>query len=205
VDRPPDLQRIPAGTRAVVLVEGTSDAAALCTLAARRGMDLRALGVAVVPLGGVTSIRRYLEGALTLGLGVAGLCDEPEAPAYRRGLERAGLGDDLAAAGFFICSLDLEDELIRALGPATVEQVLGAEGDLASFRRFQREPAQRTRPHHAQLRRFMGTRRGRKVRYGQLLVEALDLGRVPEPLDAVLERGARAAAERDRRSLSARD
>jgi hypothetical protein len=33
----------------------------------------------------------------------------------------------------------------------------------------------------------MGTRSGRKVRYGRLLVEALDLNRVPRPLDGVLD------------------
>jgi len=36
------------------------------------------------------------------------------------------------------------------------------------------------------LRRFLGTRAGRKVRYGTLLVDALDLDRVPPALDAVL-------------------
>jgi hypothetical protein len=60
------------------------------------------------------------------------------------------------------------------------------EGELASFRRFQEQPAQRGRDLHAQLRRFLGTRAGRKVRYGTLLVDALDLDRVPRALDAVL-------------------
>jgi hypothetical protein len=32
----------------------------------------------------------------------------------------------------------------------------------------------------------MGTRSGRKIRYGRLLVEALDLDHVPRPLDGVL-------------------
>jgi len=36
------------------------------------------------------------------------------------------------------------------------------------------------------LRRFLGTRAGRKVRYGTLLVDALDLDRVPGALDGVL-------------------
>jgi hypothetical protein len=34
----------------------------------------------------------------------------------------------------------------------------------------------------------MGTRSGRKLRYATALVEALDLARVPRPLDAVLDR-----------------
>jgi hypothetical protein len=64
--------------------------------------------------------------------------------------------------------------------------VLEAEGELASFRRFQEQPAQCGRDLHAQLRRFLGTRAGRKVRYGTLLVDALELDRVPRALDAVL-------------------
>ena len=61
-----------------------------------------------------------------------------------------------------------------------------AEGELASFRRFQDQPAQRGRDLHAQLRRFLGTRAGRKVRYGALLVDALELDRVPRALDLAL-------------------
>jgi hypothetical protein len=38
-----------------------------------------------------------------------------------------------------------------------------------------------------QLHRFLGTTSGRKARYAGLLVEHLDLDRVPEPLDALLE------------------
>jgi hypothetical protein len=40
----------------------------------------------------------------------------------------------------------------------------------------------------AVLRRFIGVRSGRKARYAALLVEALEPGHVPEPLDAVLPR-----------------
>jgi hypothetical protein len=38
----------------------------------------------------------------------------------------------------------------------------------------------------AQLRRFIGTRSGRKLRYARLLAGALDLGHVPRPLDRLL-------------------
>src|SRR2546423_1489167 len=58
--------------------------------------------------------------------------------------------------------------------------------ELASFGSFQKQPAQQGRDDHAQLRRFMGTRSGRKIRYGALLIDALDLDRVPRPLDKVL-------------------
>ncbi len=169
-----------------MLVEGTSDEAAVRTLAERRGLDLAGLGADVVPIGGATNIGHFLELALGRGLRVTGLCDAREAPSYRRALQRIGLGNDLERAGFFVCTADLEDELIRALGTATVEQVLESGGDLTSFRRFQRQPAQRGRPLDQQLRRFMGTRSGRKIWYGHVLVEALDLDHVPSPLAAVV-------------------
>ncbi len=53
---------------------------------------------------------------------------------------------------------------------------------------FQQQPAQRDRTPDAQLRRFLGARSGRKQHYAQLLVDALDLSRVPRPLDGVLGR-----------------
>jgi hypothetical protein len=174
------------GVRAVVLVEGASDQAAVEALAQRRGRDLAAEGVVVVPMGGATSIGAFLErfGPAGADLRLAGLCDAREEGAFRRQLERAGLGP--WPPGFHVCDADLEDELIRALGPEAVEQIVAAEGELRSFRTFQRQPAQQDRTLDAQLRRFVGTRGGRKVRYGRLLVEALDLDRVPGPLDRLL-------------------
>lgn len=171
-----------AGT--AVLVEGWSDQAALETLARRRGRDLQAEGIVVIPIGGATNLLKFAQalGPQGLGLRLAGLYDVAEERHIQRALARAGT----AAAGFFVCNADLEDELIRALGTAAVEQVLDADGELASFRRFQDQPAQRGRDPQAQLRRFMGTRAGRKIRYGALLVDALDLNRVPGPLDQVL-------------------
>ena len=180
---------------AAILVEGWSDQAAVEALARRRGRDLRAERVIVVPIGGATNVQRFVAalGPRGLGLRLAGLCDIAELRQIRRDLERAGIGqgpaigaDTAAEHGFFACDADLEDELIRALGTAAVERVLDVEGELASFRRFQEQPAQRGRELHAQLRRFLGTRAGRKVRYGTLLVDALDLDRVPRPLDRVL-------------------
>jgi hypothetical protein len=178
------------GARTVVLVEGTSDRVALETLAARRGRALDAEGVAVVPIGGAQAIGRVLD---TPGLMLAGLCDAGEEDGFRRALQRAGLGSGLSRAGmealgFYVCDADLEDELIRALGSAAVEQVVAAEGDLTSFRTLQKQPAWRGRPHGEQLRRFLGSGGSRKIRYARLLVEALDLGRVPRPLDLVLAR-----------------
>jgi Overcoming lysogenization defect protein-like, TOPRIM domain len=177
----------------VVLVEGSSDQVALQALAARRGRDLAAEGIAVVPMGGARNLRRFLElfGPQGLNLRLAGLCDAGEEGDFRRGLERVGLGSSLGRAemealGFYVCVADLEDELIRSLGVACVEQVVEAQGELGSFRTFQRQPAWRARPSQEQLRRFIGTHSGRKIRYARLLVDALDLTSVPRPLDRVL-------------------
>jgi OLD-like protein len=177
----------------VVLVEGRSDQVALQALAARRGRDLAAAGIAVVPMGGARNIRRFLElfGPRGLDVRLAGLCDAREEADFRRGLERAGLGANLSRAdmetlGFYVCVADLEDELIRCLGTAAVEQVVEVQGELGSFRTFQQQPAWQGRSSQEQLRRFIGTHSGRKIRYARLLVDALDLTSVPRPLDRLL-------------------
>ncbi|MER7441326.1 TOPRIM nucleotidyl transferase/hydrolase domain-containing protein [Micromonospora avicenniae] len=179
--------------RTVVLVEGESDRVALETLAVRRGRDLAAESVRVVPMGGVTNIGHFLDllGPAGQGLRLAGLYDHAEEGYVRRGLHRAGYGaelsrDAMAALGFHVCVADLEDELIRAVGVEAVQEVVAAEGELRSFRLFQRQPAQQGRPVDAQLRRFLGTRSGRKSMYARLLVDELDLDRVPRSLDGVL-------------------
>ncbi len=179
--------------RAVALVEGVSDQLALETLARRRGRDLETEGIAIVPMGGSKNIDGHLAvfGPGGLDVPLAGLCDAAEEGDFRRGLERAGLGRNLARVemediGFYVCVEDLEDELIRALGTESVEQIIHSLGELESFRTFQKQPAQRGRRLNEQLRRFMGTRSGRKALYAPLLVEALDFERVPRPLDGVL-------------------
>ena len=93
---------------------------------------------------------------------------------------------DLERLGFYVCVEDLEDELIRALGPAAVERVVEAHGDLGAFRTLQKQPAWQDRALHEQLRRFMGSGGSRKIRYARYLVDALDLTGVPRPLDQLL-------------------
>lgn len=181
--------------RAVVLVEGMSDRFALEVIARRRGRDLAAEGVRVVAMGGAGNIGRFLTryGPAGLGAGLAGLYDAGEENVFRLGLQRAGLGSGcsrawMEALGFFMCVADLEDEFIRALGAGEVTRIIEAEGELRSLRILQRQPAQRERSEQDQLRRFMGTRSGRKHRYGRLLASAVDLNRVPRALDGVLAR-----------------
>jgi hypothetical protein len=172
------------GVRAVILLEGPSDAAAVDALAASRGRDLADEGTCVLAMGGAMSIARFahLLGPPGLGLRLTGLCDENEAGYYTRGLARAGA----AAERFFVCAADLEDELIRALGVNRVCELVEAEGDLRALRTFLRQPAQRGRTPQQQLRRFLGTKKGRKIRYGRVLVEALGPDQVPAPLDDLL-------------------
>jgi hypothetical protein len=180
--------------QAIVLVEGVSDQLALEALATRRGYHLNARGISIVAIGGATNIGTFLKrfGPQGLGVRLAGLCDAAEEGDFQRGLERAGLGANLTRTemerlGFYVCVADLEDELIRALGATVVEQVLDAEGELEAFRVFQHQPEWRGRTTEAQLRRFFGTKGGRKIQSAAVLVGALDLDRVPRPLERVLE------------------
>lgn len=179
-----------AGARSVVLVEGKSDRIALETIAARQGRDLAAEGVAIVAVGGAHGVDRFLDifGPAGANVRLAGLCDVGEERHFARGLERAGLGaaltrDGMEALGFFVCVRDLEEELIRAVGDSAVERVIAAQGDLTSFRTYQKQPAHRERGFHDQLHGFMWNR---KQRYARALVEALDARAVPRPLAGVL-------------------
>jgi Overcoming lysogenization defect protein-like, TOPRIM domain len=181
-----------ARARTVVLVEGVSDQLAVETLAALLGRNLAAESVSVVPIGGAQRIGRFLELLAARGdVRLAGLCDVGEEIYFRRALERAGLGSnltrgDMERLGFYVCVVDLEDELIRTLGADAVEQVAKTEGDLGSFRTLQKQPAWRGRPREEQLRRFMGSGGSRKIRYARLLVEALEPNQVPRPLERLL-------------------
>ena len=179
----------------MVLVEGISDLRAVEALAARSGRDLVAERICVVSIGGAKNIGSYLErfGPRGLGVELAGLCDAREARDFARGLERAGFGAgvdraSMEALGFFVCDEDLEDELIRALGVDRVLEVIDAQGEQAAYRTFQAQPAQQAKSETRRLRRFMGTRSGRKERYASLLVDALDANVVPRPLARLLER-----------------
>jgi hypothetical protein len=146
--------------RAAILVEGTSDQLAVEALARRRGRDLERYG----------------------DLRLAGLYDAGE---ERHVLRALGCSEreELERAGFFACTRDLEDELTRAVGPDGMERVLAEQHELRAFRTYQKQPAHRDRPLEEQLHGFMWNR---KQRYAVLLVEVLDLERIPRPLDSVL-------------------
>jgi len=181
--------------RSVVLVEGISDQIAVETLAGLQARDLTKEGVVVVPIGGAQALAKFLArfGPAGAGLRLGGLCDAAEEEHFCRALARAGYAppgtrDELERAGFFVCDRDLEDELIRAVGPDAIEAILAEEGDLASFRTMQRQAAWRDARFVDQLRRFLGAGARRKLRYASLFVLALDLDRQPQPLREVLRR-----------------
>ena len=169
-----------------VLVEGHSDRVAVETLAARLGHDLVAQQVTVVPMGGATSIGRFVTryGPAGAAHRLVGLCDRAESAYVLRALERADLGSPVHLE---VCDADLEDELVRCLGTDAVLDVIDRAGELASFRLLQRQPAQRARPLPAQLHRFFAGRSGHKLTYARLLVEALPAGKAPPPLTALVQ------------------
>jgi hypothetical protein len=176
-----------------ILVEGESDRQALLALAEGQAVDLRANGVVVLAMGGITNIRRYVAelGPQGARLRLAGLYDAAEERFVREGLERGGLtpglgSRGLAAIGFHRCERDLEDELIRALGLDRVVAVIEAQGDLVSFRTLQQQPAHRGGTTRDHLHRFLGAGSGRKIRYGRQLTASLDNAAVPPPMVAAL-------------------
>src|ERR1019366_10270846 len=126
-------------------------------------------------LGCVTPPKKATSGVLSSGPASAPACP---APIWKRSVSTC-------------VPPDLEDELIRALGVASVEHIIQAHGEIRSFRVLQKQPAQQGQSPERQLHRFMGTRAGRKSQYARLLVDALDLARVPRPLDRVLAHSTR--------------
>lgn len=182
-----------------VLVEGESDAVVVASLARSRGLSGARHGtpaVEIVAMHGVTNVRSHLtrlrrdrpSGPLL------GLYDDAEerfvAGAWRDlGVTVATRGE-LAELGFFACVADLEEELIRALGAARVEDAVAELGELARFRVFQRQPEWRDRPLSDQLHRFAGTGAGRKIALAERLAHHIDDTSTPQPLARLLDRAA---------------
>lgn len=188
----------PERPRAVVLLEGVSDVAALRALSTARGTDLAL--VQFVDLGGVTNIRRALVDARREQPDgeILGLCDAGEVRFVMRALRAVGYPvrdvSDLGSYGFFVCQHDLEEELIRALGTARTVHVidgLGLSGKLAAL---QQQPAWAGRPLADQLHRFCGVASGRKELLAGELARALAPGEEPEPLKMLVERLPRVGA-----------
>jgi hypothetical protein len=167
-------------------------------LAERLGQDLDAEGVLIVAMGGYGNLGRFLQqyGPAGLDVRLAGLYDAPEERHFSLGLARAGFGenlsrDDLEELGFYACDANLEEELTRAMGPAAMEELLEAQGELRAFRTYQKQPTHRHDAIEAQLSGFLWNR---KLQYGALIVSALDLDRIPRPLTRVLDHALAAEA-----------
>jgi hypothetical protein len=179
--------------RAVVLLEGRSDIAAVRAAAAAAEVDLS--DVRLVDLGGITNVRRRLSDLACepdAAVPVLGMCDVGEARFLIAALEATGhwLRDasDLPSAGFFVCVEDLEDELLRALGPRRVMGVLDRMGLREKLDALAQQPAWRARPLHDQLHRFAGVASGRKELLAGELTAELAADELPEPLQLLLQR-----------------
>ncbi|SDG47204.1 TOPRIM nucleotidyl transferase/hydrolase domain-containing protein [Pelagibacterium luteolum] len=173
----------------IVFVEGISDQIAVETLAARQNLDLEAKSIVVFPVGGSKSVTRYLRefGPMGARKTLAGLCDTDAAGIFSRALFNTGhteirSPDDLPAAGFFVCDRYLEEELIRAIGPGPIVDMIVAQGEGNALSIFQKQPEWRDRDLSDQLCRFFRSKARRPARYARLLIEACPPDRIPRPL-----------------------
>lgn len=163
-----------------VLVEGESDRQAVLATAIGLKRDLASEGIIVVAMGGATNVAKHVRryGAAGAGLDLVGLCDAGEVVHFERALDPADV---------FVCTNDLEDELLRELGPDQMVAFIESQGELKTFRTFQKQPAQRDRLLGDHLHRFPGIRAGRKIRYAGEIARILSPHRVPAPLQALFD------------------
>ena len=156
---------------------------------ARCDRDLRTEGVVVLPMHGATNIGHFLRryGPPGLNVRVAGLCDWAEMRFFHKALESAGMGrsstvGDLENQHFFVCDADLEDESDSGARCREGRGDPCRAGVISRRSAFFNSSPRNGKSDHARLRRFMGTRGGRKIHYAPLLVAALDLAALPRPL-----------------------
>ena len=166
-----------------VLLEGRSDVAAVRAVATKRGVDLS--HVRLVDADGVTNFARAIDEIDTATTELLGLYDRAEARFVVRalGLEQER---DLAERGFFACDADLEEELIRALGPESVLTIIDELGLMPKFNGLRQQPAWHDQPLADQLHRFCGSASGRKEWLAGELATRLE--ELPPPLALLLER-----------------
>ncbi|HKV88655.1 MAG TPA: TOPRIM nucleotidyl transferase/hydrolase domain-containing protein [Candidatus Dormibacteraeota bacterium] len=177
----------------IVIVEGETDKLALTTAARRLGQDIGAEEVDITPIGGAHAISRVLAALARepSQVRIAGLCDEGEEDVFRVALEAAGYGShlsraDLEGLGFFVCSADLEDELIRAVGAPAIDALAELEGDAQAWYTFRRQPAWQGQAVDQQFRRFVRSISNRNSRYIRAILEALEPAQLPRPLRLLL-------------------
>lgn len=186
------LELTASDARTVCLLEGVSDVAAVRALMEGAGIDPSP--IELISLGGATNLGRTLKEVRLLrgDVDVVGLVDEAEAHVAVRALGEDGLpvqdASDLPVYGFFVCSVDLEDELIRGLGAERAREVLTEAGLGGKLEAMQRQDAWVGRPLDEQLHRFCGAASGRKERAAGILAGALAADELPEPLAMLLDR-----------------
>ncbi len=168
-----------------ILVEGESDKAAVVTLLPRFGIDAEAENITVTVINGAGNFGRAIPETVALGHRVGGLYDEAEEHFVADALNRQA-GEDLTRQGFFASRPDLELELVRAVGAVAMTPLLEQHGDLKTFRNFQDQPKYRDADVVEQLRRYIGANGARKAKYAAILVEALEFGAFPEPLEGIV-------------------
>lgn len=180
--------------RTIILVEGPTDELALTLAAQRLGRDLQAEDVSVNQMNGAHGIGRFLRqlAGEQPRVKLAGLYDDGEEEVIRAALERTGYGEHLdrrrlEALGFFACTVDLEDELIRAAGESQLSTLIELAGDEQPWRTFRIQHAWHGRPMDQQFHRFIRSVSERNSRYIRAIVETIDLSRLPRPLRLLLE------------------
>lgn len=179
-------------SRIVVLLEGASDVAAVRAVMATCGVD--PAPVELVALQGVTNVGRVLKEIRQLrgDVDVVGMCDAAETRFVQRALVDDGLpvsdASDLPVYGFFVCEADLEDELIRALGPNRARDALVGAGLGSKLEALQLQAAWADRPLAEQIHRFCGVASGRKELAAGILAAALAEDEIPEPMAMLLDR-----------------
>ena len=173
----------------VLLVEGFSDLLAVRVLAAKLGVDLDAAGVSVISLEGGDVFPHYvaLLGPQGLKVELRGLCDADKAQRWITHLRQAGLPvtdrPSMAAAGFYVCDPDLEEELVAPLTTAEIEAVFSADGALGDFQVFGAQP-QYAGMTATQLQ--VAFTKVDKIRWAPLLADALTPGGIPQPIRDLL-------------------
>jgi len=177
--------------RRVVFVEGITDYQAVRVIAARLDCDLDAKGVAVVALDGAASLTTFLQimGPQGLDLAIGGICDADYEEEWCKYLTAAGLPaatrQDLNRLGFFVSDLDLEDELVNALGTTAAQMVFANEDASARFQNYAAQPAHRDKALHEQIRGFVQTK---KSYWTPRLAGAVTAASVPRSVKDVLDR-----------------
>ena len=118
----------PLTSRAVILVEGVADRVIVEATARAMGVDLDRLGITVTEVNGAGSFKHAIRlfGSEGFGVPILGLVDlnEADIPADALGIDPLNLN----AKFFWVCSADLEEECVRALGAEPHARLLVASG-----------------------------------------------------------------------------